>query len=96
MKEWLPSANIPDHKNWNRYLDEQVVKCMAESKKGAKYDFTNFTHLIRFIRNLLEHYTEILRNKPKLQAILGSTQEEIIRYFVRRFPWLMIMIYILV
>ncbi len=95
MKEWLPNANLPEHKNWNRYIDEEVVKCMAESKRGARYDFTNFTHLIRFIRNLLEHYTEILSDNPQLPAIVGSSQEEIMRYFVRCFPWLMITMYIL-
>jgi hypothetical protein len=70
---------------------------MTESRNDAKYkyDFTNLNNLIRFIRNLLEHYTEILSDNPQLRTIVGSSQEEILRYFVRRFPWLMITIDIL-
>jgi hypothetical protein len=63
--------------------------------RGTRYTYTKFNDLIRFSRNLLEHYNEILKNNPKIVPIVGNTQKDIVRYLVKCFPWLMVVIYII-
>lgn len=77
---------INEFTGWPRQLDN----CLSvEIKKYRKYDPMLFTDLLRFIRNKKNHYREL---SPEVQALLGSTNESFINYFLEKFPKLMIVV----
>lgn len=69
---------------------------MLQSKKSSSYDLNRFKDLIRFCRNLCEHYQEIAQESPKVKPIIGSTLEDAVRFCIKSFPWLMIVVQIIV
>ncbi len=69
---------------------------MKNSKKGAKYDFEKFQDLIRFCRNLCEHIDDITEENPNFVPITGQTLESVLKFLTKCFPWLMIVIQMIV
>lgn len=60
LKNLVTFAEVPSYEKWNEAIHSTIVNGMKNSKKGARYDFNNFQDLIRFCRNLCEHYREII------------------------------------
>ena len=96
LQNLVSFAKIPSHENWNEAIHKTIINGMINSKKGAKYDFNKFQDLIRFCRNMCEHYREIISDNPAFVPIIGATMEDVIRYFVKCFPWLMIVVQMIV
>ena len=69
---------------WARQLDICLVN---EMKKYRKYDPVSLSDLLRFIRNKKNHYREL---PAEGKALLGSTNDSFMTYFLQKFPKLMI------
>ena len=96
LQNLVTFAMLPSHEKWNEAIHPTILNGMKNSKKGAKYDFNKFQDLIRFCRNLCEHYQEIISENPDFKPIIGTTMESAIRYCVKCFPWLMIVVQMIV
>jgi serine/threonine-protein kinase/endoribonuclease IRE1 len=69
---------------WPRQLEPCLV---VELKKFRKYDSTQLSDLLRFIRNKKNHYRELA---PEVKDLLGETNDSFMTYFLGKFPRLMI------
>jgi len=77
---------VNEYIGWTRQLDNCLVQ---ELKKFRKYDPTQLTDLLRFIRNKKNHFREL---SHECKELLGSTNESFVTYFIVKFPRLMIAI----
>ncbi|EAX96226.1 hypothetical protein TVAG_022090 [Trichomonas vaginalis G3] len=66
--------------SWMKKLPKQLVN---DLKSRGDYGGDSMRDLVRMIRNKCEHFSE---TPPKLQAILGTTPDEVFNYFDNMFP----------
>lgn len=72
---------------WNKLLHESLINNLG---KYRKYDFTAVRDLLRVIRNKAHHFRDL---EPEVQQMLGDLPSGYLRYFVTRFPKLMMHVY---
>uniref|UniRef100_A0A7S3CRH9 non-specific serine/threonine protein kinase n=1 Tax=Strombidium rassoulzadegani TaxID=1082188 RepID=A0A7S3CRH9_9SPIT len=75
---------VSELSGWPRQLDPSLVQ---ELKKFRKYDPSQLSDLLRFIRNKKNHIRELPEEGKQL---LGETNDSFTTYFIRKFPKLMI------
>ncbi|GIL90679.1 hypothetical protein Vretifemale_18451 [Volvox reticuliferus] len=81
----LSSSVIP---NWGACLPAELV---ANLGRYRRYDYTSLRDLLRVVRNKRNHFREM---PPTLQAMLGPLPAGFLRFFVGRFPCLLLAVYV--
>ncbi|GLI64471.1 hypothetical protein VaNZ11_007744 [Volvox africanus] len=81
----LSSAAVP---NWGACLPAELV---ANLGRYRRYDFTSLRDLLRVVRNKRNHFREM---PTTLQAMLGPLPAGFLRFFVGRFPCLLLAVYV--
>jgi len=72
--------------NWRGAIDDVIWQHLSQHRP---YVETNYIHLLRGIRNLREHWTDIKKHYPKIYDFFGGQVVGIWNYFEVRFPKLL-------
>lgn len=69
--------------SWKSSVDDLLWKHLTLHRP---YIESNYTHLVRALRNLIEHWSNIVVATPDVSRLFGEDAGGILFYFERRFP----------
>ena len=72
---------------WDKKLPKLFIENLGQRRKYCFYSLRDFT---RAIRNKVEHFDEI---PMELRALIGKSPEEMLKYFVAKFPLLVVTLF---
>ncbi len=83
-----PSSLLPN--NWKAVIDPDDLSTFCEGgRTPSSYDGNNYTHCLRFIRNVRQHW----RDKPRPPLKGMGTATSLDGYFLQLFPTLPLVLY---
>ncbi|KAL8160467.1 hypothetical protein V2J09_002004 [Rumex salicifolius] len=75
--------------SWDKKMESELIDDMNRGR-DADYKYNSVRHLLRFVRNKMNHYHE---SSMKIKELIGSLPEGVDDYFICRFPRLLIEVY---
>ncbi|EGG12910.1 uncharacterized protein MELLADRAFT_46493 [Melampsora larici-populina 98AG31] len=89
--EYLPSTlSRQIGLDWDKRVDKILVENLG---KYRRYDFGSIRDLLRVLRNKKHHFQDLPEN---LKRTLGNLPEGFLNYFTKRFPSLIIHVYLII
>ncbi|KAH9819103.1 IRE protein kinase [Melampsora americana] len=76
--------------NWDKRVDKVLIENLG---KYRRYDFGSIRDLLRVLRNKKHHFQDLPEN---LKRTLGNLPEGFLNYFTKRFPSLIIHVYLII